>query len=249
MVEINQRLIEESKLIAALVALRTAGYDVSVRGEGATVHGTMPGTPAAEVLEEGDTIVAVDGTPIQTAIEAIEVIRRHQIGDRVRLTVIRNGERRDLEAGTIAAPDEPGKPVIGAAISTKSFAVDLPYSIQIDTENIGGASAGLMFALGILDAVTDGLLTRGHTVAGTGTISADGSVGPIGGAGLKVIAAENQGASTFLVPREDYDEAKTYARSANVVAVDRFVDAVRHLCGLPPRGEATTEPPPVCSAI
>jgi PDZ domain-containing protein len=246
--QINERLIDESKKVAALVALRAAGYEVGISGQGATVHATIPGAPAEGVLAPGDTIVAVDDQPIQTAIEAIEAIRRHRIGDEVRLTITRDGERRQVTLGTTASPEEPGRPAIGAAISTEAFDVQLPFPVEIDTENIGGASAGLMFALGILDSVTDGQLTKGHTIAGTGTISADGSVGPIGGAGLKVIAAENAGADTFFVPREDYEEARGRARTVTVVPVDRFADAVRYLCDLSPTAGTPPTPPAPCSA-
>jgi PDZ domain-containing protein len=246
--EINERLIDESKKVAALVALQAAGYEAHISGQGATVHATISGAPADGVLTPGDTIVEVDGQPIQTAIDAIEAIRRHRVGDQVRLTVLRNGERREVSVGTIASSEEPGRPAVGAAIATEAFDVSLPFAVEIKTEDVGGGSAGLMFALGILDAVTEGVLTRGHIVAGTGTIASDGSVGPIGGAGLKVVAAENAGADTFLVPREDYEEARGRARSTNVVAVTRFADAVRYLCRLPPTGGAASTPPAVCPA-
>ena len=119
-------------------------------------------------------------------------------------------------------------------MSTAQFDVQLPFPVEIETTNVGGASAGLMFALGVLDGVTDGLLTRGYAVAGTGTIRADGDVGPIGGAAQKVVAAERAGAQVFLVPQENYAEARQAASTIRVAAVDRFADAVTYLCDLEP---------------
>jgi Lon-like protease len=245
--EINRRLIEESKSIAAVVALRAAGYDARVTGQGAEVNRVLEGMPVDGVLRPGDVIVAVDDQPVQTAVEVIEAARRHQVGDQVRLGIIRDDRREDVVVGTRASAEEPGRPVIGAAISTRAFDVDLPFPVEIDTENVGGPSAGLMFALGILDAVTDGVLTRGHPVAGTGTIAVDGTVGPIGGAAQKVVAAERDGAEVFLVPRENYEDARAQARSAHVVAVDRFADAVRYLCSQDPGPDVPPAPPPPCA--
>ncbi len=91
-----------------------------------------------------------------------------------------------------------------------------------------------MFALGVLDAVTPGDLTRGHFVAGTGTIGADGTVGPVSGAAEKVVAAERNGAEIFLVPRDNYADALRWRTSVTVVPVDHFEDAVTYLCQLDP---------------
>lgn len=247
--QINRRLIEESKSVAAVVGLRAAGYEARITGQGAEVQQVIPGMPADGLLGPGDVIVAVDGRPVGTAVEVIESTRRHQVGEEVRLTIVRDGQPRDLVVGTRAAADEPSRPVIGAAINTRAFDAELPFPVEIDTENIGGPSAGMMFALGILDAVTDGLLTRGHAVAGTGTIAVDGTVGPIGGAAQKVIAAQRDGAELFLVPRENYEDARGRAGGIQVVPIDRFADAVRALCGLTPPPDAPPEPPPPCRTV
>lgn len=245
--EINRRLIEESKAVAAVVGLRAAGYEARITGQGAEVNQVLAGMPADGLVRPGDLIVAVDGRPVGTAVEVIEATRRHQVGEEVRLTIVRDGQQQEIVVGTRGAADEPSRPVIGAAISTRAFDAELPFPVVIDTENIGGPSAGMMFALGILDAVTDGLLTRGHAVAGTGTIAVDGTVGPIGGAAQKVIAAERDGAIVFLVPRENYEDARGRAGTIQVVPIDRFADAVRALCGLTPPPDAPPDPPPPCT--
>ena len=101
-------------------------------------------------------------------------------------------------------------------------------------------------ALGVLDAVTPGDLTRGHFVAGTGTIGVDGTVGPVSGAAEKVVAAERGGAEIFLVPRENYADALLWRTSVTVVPVDHFEDAVSYLCQLAPAPGADVHPPAPC---
>jgi PDZ domain-containing protein len=135
-------------------------------------------------------------------------------------------------------------------ISTYLFDLRLPFPVDIASDNVGGPSAGFMFALGILDAVTDGDLTRGYFVAGTGTISADGVVGPIGGAAEKAIAAEHDGAQVFLVPRANADDARRWVHNIQVVPIQRFDDAVQFLCGLEPRTQTAASPvaPTPCAA-
>jgi PDZ domain-containing protein len=104
-----------------------------------------------------------------------------------------------------------------------------------------------MFALGILDAVTDGDLTRGYYVAGTGTITQDGTVGAVGGAAEKALAAEQDGAQVFLVPRDDAEEAHKWVHQLQIVPVERFEDAVQALCALPPLpSSASPDPPTPC---
>ncbi len=247
--EANKAQIDESKPIAAAVGLRAAGYDVRISGQGALVENVSAGLPAEGVLQKGDIVVAVDGQETLIAPQLVELIRRHQVGDRVRLTVIRGGQRQDLVVGTKSSPTEPGVPVVGVSIRTNQFDVQLPFPVEIDSDNVGGPSAGLMFSLAVLDAVTDGDLARGHHVAGTGTIGIDGSVGPIGGAAGKVVAAEQAGDDTFLVPREDYADAQKGARTIRLIPVDRFADAVRALCSLDPTAPGAPIPPPCTEGI
>ena len=245
--EINRRLIEESKLVAAVVGMRAAGYDTRVTGQGAQVVDTLADMPASGVLQPGDVVIAVDGEPVGTATELVQAVQRREVGSQVRLTVVRDGQQMELVVGTASAPSEPGRPIVGASVVTRLFDVQLPFPVTFDTENVGGPSAGLMFSLGVLDRVTDGILTRGHFIAGTGTISVDGTVGPISGAPQKVVAARRDGAQIFLVPRQNYDEAAPMAESLRLVAVDNFQDALNALCGLEPRPGAEASVP-VCGS-
>ena len=239
--ETNKRLIDESKPVAAVVALRAAGYDVAITGRGAQVETVLQGMPADGVLRAGDVVVALDGEPVDTTTTLIEKIRRHAVGDVVRLTVQRDGQQQDFDLATRNSPSEPGRPVVGVTISTSGYDVRMPFPVDIDSGDVGGPSAGFMFALGILDAVTDGDLTQGHFVAGTGTLDANGVVGPVGGAAEKALAAEQDGAAIFLVPRDNYADATRWVRTLQVVPIDRFEDGVRVLCSLTP---APGTPPP-----
>jgi PDZ domain-containing protein len=106
-----------------------------------------------------------------------------------------------------------------------------------------------MFALGILDGVTDGDLTRGYYIAGTGTIAQDGTVGAVGGAAEKALAAEQDGAQVFLVPTDDAQEARRWVHNLQIIPISNFDDAVQALCALPPRGDAAAQLAPApCSA-
>ena len=245
--ETNKRLIDESKPVAAVVGLRAAGFDVQITGQGAEVESIIEGMPAQGVLQVGDVVVNVDGQPIDTTNALIQAITRHAVGDQVMLTIRRDGVEQSLTVGTRNSPTDPGRPVVGVTVSTYLFDVRTPFQVDIESDNVGGPSAGFMFALGILDAVTDGDLTRGYYVAGTGTIGPDGTVGAVGGAAEKALAAEQDGAQVFLVPRDDASEAGKWVRSLQIIPIDRFEDAIRALCGLPPLPTlASPDPPTPC---
>ena len=206
------------------------------------MQSVVKGLPADGVLQTGDVIVAVDGQPGRDHYPAR---RRHhpprhrRPDDAYRL---RDGEKYDLALATRGAPNDPNRPVVGVTISTYLFDVRMPFPVDIESDNVGGPSAGFMFALGILDAVTDGDLTRGYYVAGTGTIAQDGTVGAVGGAAEKALAAEQDGAQVFLVPRDDADEAHRWVHNLQIVPIDRFDDGVRALCALPPMGSRAPGP-------
>lgn len=244
--ETNKRLIDESKPVAAIVGLRAAGFDAGVTGHGAQVESVLPGSPADGVLQKDDVIVAVDDQPIETTATLIGRVRAVGVGDELRLTVARGDQPQEVALRTMSSPTEPGRPIIGVTISTYQFDVKLPFPVEVDTADVGGPSAGLMLALGILDAVTDGDLMRGYYVAGTGTIADDGTVGPISGTAEKVVAAEKDGAQIFLVPRANYDDAQKWKTSLRIEPVDRFEDAVRFLCTVEPAANAAPDPPAPC---
>jgi PDZ domain-containing protein len=241
-------LIDESKPVAAVVGLRAAGYPVNITGQGAEVDNVIRGYPAEGVLQVNDIIVAVDGQPITTTDSLIQAITGHHVGDHVTLSVRRGDQTSDVDLTTAAAPDDGTRPIIGVNISTYMYAVQMPFPVDIQSDNVGGPSAGFMFALAVLDGITDGDLTRGYFVAGTGTIAQDGTIGAVGGAAEKALAAEQAGAQIFLVPTDDAAEAHRWVHNIQIIPVATFPDAVKALCALSVGpNPASPETPAPCS--
>lgn len=242
--ELNRRRIEESKPLAAAVGLREAGFEASIGGRGVVVRAVAENLPAAGHIQTGDIVHAVDGEPTMTTADLIAAVRRREPGAEVSLAYVREGNSETVTLRTTASADDPRVPLLGISIETVGFEVQLPFHVEIDTDSVGGPSAGFMFALGVLDAVTEGDLARGRFIAGTGTIAPDGSVGPIGGAPQKVVAAERDGATIFLAPRQNFEEASRHARSIRVVPVDSLSGAVQFLCSLDAQADELLLPAP-----
>lgn len=230
-----QQMMDESKTVAKIVALQRAGYDVQATGEGARVEKLMPGNTAEGILKEGDIITAADGQRVQTATDLVNLVRNRKPGTPVSLNVKREAEEFQAQLPTRESDSEPGIAVVGILIQTHNFGHNLPVDIEIDAENIGGSSAGLMFTLSIIDAIQEKGLAPGYKVAGTGTISLNGKAGPIGGVGQKVIGAEQAGMDYFLCPKENYEAAKSAAKKLQVVSVGTVDDAISFLKSLQPK--------------
>ncbi len=159
-----------------------------------TVQSTIKGMPAAGALRAGDVITAVDGTPVTCRADAGTLIKERKPGAPVELTILRNGRTIPVRLTTA---DVQGEPEIGVYL-VESFA--FPFSVTINVGDIGGPSAGLMFALGLIDKITSDNLTGGRFIAGTGEIEANGTVEPIGGIQQKMAGARAAGATIFLTP-------------------------------------------------
>jgi PDZ domain-containing protein len=159
-----------------------------------TVASTIAGMPAAGRLHRGDVITAVDGTPVTCRSSAASLITARPVGHLVVLTVRRGQSDHNISLRTASYR---GQPVIGVHVR-ESF--KFPFQVKINIGNVGGPSAGLMFALAIIDKLTPANLTGGAFVAGTGEITVNGAVGPIGGIQQKMAAARAAGATVFLAP-------------------------------------------------
>ncbi len=225
----------DSKETAVAVAQQELGYDVKIVGTGAVVTAVSPGSPADGTLSAGDTIIAVDSTPVTRSDELGAAISAHKPGDVVTLQVQplpAEGASQVTVARQVtlgAKPDDPTKGLLGVVSGTRDLHYDMPVQVTIDSGSVGGPSAGLAFTLGTMDVLTPGSLTGGHKVATTGTINPDGTVGPIGGVHQKTVAVRDSGAELFLVPRSEYDEAKKYAGNLRVEPVDNVDDALKVL--------------------
>ncbi len=221
---------------ARAVALRAAGYDVEVGPKGVLVLYVFADLPASGVLSEGDLIVSVDGEAVRTSHELGVAIGLHDPGESVEITFLRDGERMEAEVTTAAAFDD-DRPIIGVQAVPP---YDFPVDVEIDTDRIGGPSAGLAMTLAIIDELTPGEMTGGKVVAVTGTIDLDGNVGPIGGIAQKAGSARAADAEVFLVPacregpyaaecESDLDRARSRAGDMEVEEVATIVDALEAL--------------------
>jgi PDZ domain-containing protein len=161
-----------------------------------TIAGVIEGAPAEGVLEEGDEILTAAGRAI-TDVDGLKAeLVGAGVGAPVQLGIRRDGEDRTVTVTPVASESD-GSPVIGVfAASTYDFPID----VRIQLDNVGGPSAGMMFALGIYDKLTPGELTGGEHIAGTGTIGGSGEVGAIGGIVQKMYGAQAAGAEWFLAP-------------------------------------------------
>ena len=183
---------QDSAVAAALTEL---GHDLPTYAE---VTGIVPDSPSDGVLEPRDRLLQVAGRRIRDSGDLIAVLERIGPGGEVTGTVRRDGERIPFELTSTRSPQAPGRAVIGAFVGT---GFDFPFEVSVGIDDtIGGPSAGLVFAMSVHDMLTPGSLTGGAVVAGTGTITPDGTVGPIGGVQQKIAGAADVGAELFLVP-------------------------------------------------
>jgi PDZ domain-containing protein len=218
--------MDTSKTNATVVALRELGY--SIEPTGTQIQEVASDAPAAGKLRVADEILRVDGQRVHTTGEVREAIGRHHPGERVTVQVRRDHSDLDVTVATRAAGDSPGHAQIGVVL--RELFDRLPVDVTIDTEGIGGPSAGLMFALSIIDKLTKEDLTGGRRIAGTGEIFLDGRVGRIGGISEKLVAARRQGATVFLVPDGNCAEARRSApHGLHLVRVATLRDALAYL--------------------
>jgi Lon-like protease len=223
--------MEESKYAALIAALKA--LDISTPPlPGARVIGVAQGFPAEGKLKEGDLIVSVDGAATRDPESAIEPISSKPVGSTVTIEALRGDKTVTATMKTVPSPLERDskRPIIGVRLAP---AVRLPFDVAIDSQNIGGPSAGLAFALTVTDALTVEDLTRGHHVAVTGAIDGAGAVHEVGGVEFKVRAAEREGADVFLVPATEVEEAeRTASDDLRVIGVETLTEAIADLRNL-----------------
>lgn len=220
--------MDDSNFRSIAVALDYLGYEL-IPTE-VVINDIVDDVPAASLLQLGDTIVSVDGITIATLGDVSAALEGFEVGEAVAITVERDGERVDLDVELAEREDEPGAPMIGIVLGELTEA---PFPIDIEAGDVGGPSAGMMHTIAIIDSLTEGELTDGRIVAGTGTIDLEGNVGSIGGIRQKVVAAEAAGAEVILVPRGNYESALTAPRETiEIVPVATLEEAIEFLEGL-----------------
>ena len=229
--QIGVQDMTESQKVAAVVALRQLGRKVHTTTGGVTIVLVEKGAPAAKVLRTSDVIVAADGHKVDSIANLRAVLAKHRPGDVVQVTFVRNGKRSTVPIKTVADPQDPTHALVGIS-ARDNLKVKLPVPIKIDAGGVGGPSAGLAFALDILQELGRNV-THGHKIAATGEIALDGSVGPIGGVKQKTLGARKAGVDAFLVPAgENAREARRYADGLRIIPVKNFPQALRALATL-----------------
>jgi len=233
--QLNLQLMDTSKQDAIRVALQALGYEVPVRIDGVVVVTVQDGAAAEGLLERGDTVVSIDGEPLDDIDDVTRIMAPKRPGDPVTLGVepVDRDEVRQVPVVLGASPDDPAKGLIGIQLEPRQPSYAFPVAVDIDSGNVGGPSAGLAFTLAVLDVLTPGELTGGLDVAVTGTIDGEGRVGDVGGVRQKIAAAIDDGYDVFLVPSGEYEEARERGGSAiEVIAVDTLRDALDALASL-----------------
>ena len=232
--EANTTDFRNSEDSAEYAALSYLKYPMAI-----TVQSIDEKGPSKGKLQAGDAIDAVNNTPVANLDEFSKIIQATKPGEKVVVDYRRKNEPAGIAEVTLGSrPDRPHG-VLGVNVLDAPWA---PFSIDFHLANIGGPSAGLMFSLAVVDKLTTGDLNDGKFVAGTGTITGDGEVGPIGGITHKITAAKDAGASVFLVPADNCDEATSAdEKGIELIKVDTLTHAIDGLRTLSAGGE-----PPRC---
>jgi PDZ domain-containing protein len=202
-----------------------------------TVDHVSADGPAKDALQPGDELVAINGVAVDSVAAVQEAVGGASPGTTVEVRYRRGGDVENTAAITLGArPDNAEKGYLGIGSVEEA---DVDFTIDFNLADIGGPSAGLMFSLAVVDKLSPGELNGGDFIAGTGTIEANGEVGPIGGIPYKMAAAREAGATTFLVPEKNCDEASQHTpdglRLVKVITLD---DAVGSLNSISSGGDA-----------
>lgn len=260
-------LTSQSSAIQA--AYEAAGVPYQIRPQGVIVLSVSAGLPAEGVLKPGDYVLQLNETPVKSTEDVLKFMAERKPGEKVAVAYQRKGIVHKAELGLQASPAAPdaggggsgaaqGRPraVIGISpADVLAVKPDNPASeVKIQAGEIGGPSAGFMFALEIYSQLTGTDLTRGYRIAGTGTIQAQGNICSIGSIRQKVVAADRAGADIFFAPKDKYppecnllgpalnysdaaDQAKKIGTAMKVVPVDTLQEAIRYLRELPAKAD------------
>lgn len=214
----NSVQMSTSQQEAVAVALRELGHEVPAE---VIVAGVQADTPAEGVLEPGDVVLEVDGTRGADAEGFRTAAGRAAEDGSVPMRIRRDGKEMELD---VPVGDVDGQTRMGIVLGT---GYDVPIDVEIGVGSVGGPSAGTMFALSVYDELTPGALTGGESIAGTGTIAIDETVGPIGGIRQKMVGAREAGAEYFLAPAGNCDEVVDHVPDGlDVVRISTFDEAL-----------------------
>jgi PDZ domain-containing protein len=227
------RAMTISQKVAAAVALRRLGYKVVAKPSGVIVAAIAENSHAAGKLRPSDLIVAVNGVPTPAIPLLRTQLAKLKPGDTVTLSVERGATHLTFRVKTIADTANKKRAIVGFS-PAQAAEITLPLRVQIDAGNVGGPSAGLAFALEVMEKLGRNV-DRGYRVAATGEIELDGAVTAIGGIKQKTFGVREAKADVFLVPVDNAQEARRYAHGLRIIAVKSFPQALRALATLPPK--------------
>ena len=236
--EQNATAMVNSQTDSVAAALTHLGYDYPTT---VSVVSLAEGSPADGIIEPGDEVVSVNGVSVRDVTELRLALQDNGTADAATVAIVRDGE---IENVLVTPVDFEGAVIVGINVTTE---YDFPFEVTIALDRVGGPSAGMMFALGIIDKLTPGALQGGENVAGTGTINQAGEVGPIGGIAQKLYGAEDAGADWFLAPLANCDEVRGHIPDGlTVFAVETLDEAVTALDAL--EAGTDTSALPTCPA-
>lgn len=232
------KMMEHSKLASKVVAYKAAGESIEVKSRGVYVIQTIEGMPAEQMVEVGDRLLAVDHIEIVEPDDLITYVETKKLGDEVTLQLERDNEQLEVSLAVSPFPEKDEKKGLGIQLMAEQSA-HVARNVDISSGNIGGPSAGLMFALEIYNQLVKEDMTKGYKIAGTGEVDLEGNVLRVGGVDKKVIAAHRKGMEIFFVPYEEgaedsnYKEAKETAiaikTEMKIVPIDSFDEALHYL--------------------
>ncbi|GGM20497.1 hypothetical protein GCM10011351_02920 [Paraliobacillus quinghaiensis] len=236
--QVQLQMMESSQQASKVVAYEAAGEEIEISYEGVYVVSVVDGMPAEGKLQTGDKITEVDNQSVKDAEGLIALVKEEEVGTDITVTIEREEEYLTETISLAPFPNKPEKIGIGIQLVTNRE-VTVDPELSFSSGDIGGPSAGLMFALEIYDQLTEEDLTNGYQIAGTGEISYEGDVLPIGGIDKKVVAAHEEGCNVFFAPYQNGIEDSNYqiavetaeeiGTSMEIVPVDTFQDALTYL--------------------
>ncbi|MCU1415356.1 MAG: secreted protein [Microbacteriaceae bacterium] len=216
--------MQNSQQDAIAAALSSLGYPIIGT---LTVGGFTAGSPADGILKTGDTIVSANGEKVDSVLGLRAIVAKVGAGHPLSMVIVRDKAQQTVQLTPVL---DDNVPIVGIY---PSIAYTFPFSVKIQLENVGGPSAGQMFALGIIDKLTAGKLNGGKKVAGTGTIDSSGNIGAIGGIRQKLYGARDSGATWFLAPYSNCDEVTGHIPSGiRVLAVKTLKDSLKALSAI-----------------
>jgi PDZ domain-containing protein len=234
-IDVMDKLMQESQMIAKIVALKKVGYLPEISGQGILVNKILDHSSAKDKLLPGDVIVKVNDQPINTREEFSKIVQSYISTQVIKITFLRNNHTYSALIPIIELPNTDNKIEslgIGIYATNKDIECKFPLKIEIFLDKIKGPSAGLMIALEILNQLTENDLSNGLIIAGTGNLEIDGKIYEVDDIKQKIISAKKQKADIFLVPQNNYQEALKFNQDIKIIPVIDFDDAIMKLIKL-----------------